>query len=68
MARRRIAPITKTPGLPGAPSSKGQPSGTPAGARQNFQHTTRDGRDVIPRRTINGSGRTNQWLQGGSDG
>lgn len=68
MAKRKQGPVSKAKGVYGVPFSPGAPAGSPVGARPNFQTTTRDGRDVIPRRTVNGTGRTNMWLEGGIDG
>ena len=68
MARRKQAPRTQTPGGRVAPFSGGQPSTTPQGAKPNWQHADSSGRDVIPRRTVNGAGRTNVFLNGGLDG
>lgn len=66
MAARPGKSRTSTKGYPGQPFSPGSPSGTPTGAKPSW--TKPGARDVIPRQTVNGSGRNNLWRNGGLDG
>jgi hypothetical protein len=67
VAAKKFRPTTGTSGVKATPFTP--QANTPVrGARRNWQSTPDGGRDVIPRRTINGAGRTNMFLQGGLEG
>lgn len=57
-------------GIPGGSVSKTNGvSTTRSGPKANWQSPAgAGGRNVIPRRTVNGAGRTNMFLSGGLDG